>query len=368
MPFELRPFQRDALGALRAPGHVICVSPTGSGKSLIYERAAAEPGRRTLLVSPLVALARQQCDRLREAGVPTWLGAGGARERPDGPGTWIISPEMLRAGGNLRYLAAWKPDLLVSDECHCLWDWGADFRPDFAKVPELVHELGIPRSLWLTATLPPPARFELRSRLPAPVRELGEFRLPSGVELEVRRLDWSRRPEFLIDSADRWGARDPGIVFAATRESTERLARLLRSAGHRGLAYHAGLSSEEKRIIEALLRSYAPSPDQRPPIVVATSAFGMGMDIAGLRWVVLWQAPPSVLALAQAIGRVGRSAEARSQAVVLWDPVDLRLLPGVDPAANPRRAEAATRLLSYLREASLPGADAGRLLTAAFQS
>ena len=175
-PFELRPFQRAALSALAEPGHVICVSRTGSGKSLIYERAARQPGRRTLLVSPLIALAFQQRERLRAAGLRVKMGSGGSAERPEsGTQAWIVSPETLRYAAYQSALESWKPDFLVVDECHCLWDWGDGFRPDFLALPDLIPRLGIPRSLWLTATLPVDARRELRSRLPSRVRELGRL-------------------------------------------------------------------------------------------------------------------------------------------------------------------------------------------------
>jgi superfamily II DNA helicase RecQ len=118
--FELRPFQRDALDALESgPGHLVCVAPTGSGKSLIYERfSKSGAARRMLLVTPLVALARQQARCLRAAGIRTWLGAGG-EEAPaldSGSGAWIVSPEKLLVDRQRQRAREWAPDFLVVDE------------------------------------------------------------------------------------------------------------------------------------------------------------------------------------------------------------------------------------------------------------
>jgi ATP-dependent DNA helicase RecQ len=318
----LRPFQKEALDELSRPGHVLCVAPTGSGKSLIYERAAQKPGRRTLLVTPLVALARQQHARLNAAAPIATLGAGTPSEGPPPehrPGIWIVSPEKLLCPVNLAALQRWSPDFLVVDECHCLWEWGDRFRPAFKKIPELVRDGKIASSLWLTATMPPEAREDLRQALaPEPLRELGGFDLPERLHLTVARVPWRERAEALHG----WvlQQRDPGIVFAPTRESTLRLSRLLRASGREAVAYHAGMGAEERRAIEARVAR------ELPDAIVATSAFGMGMDYPGLRWSAMWQAPQSLLAFAQAIGRVGRDPSHPARALALWEEDDFRLL------------------------------------------
>ena len=322
---ELRPFQREALAALAGPGHVLCIAPTGAGKSLVYERAAH--GRRTLLVTPLVALARQQHARLgglaARGGAPAALGAGpGACGPPlaSKSGIWIVSPERLRAPGTRERLRGWRPDFLVFDECHCLWDWGEEFRPAFREIPAVLRELRIERSLWLTATLPPAARLELRQAVaPARLVELGAFDLPPRLELRVARVPWVARAGALLG----WLAsqRDAGIVFAPTRDSARRLGRLIEATGRRALVYHAGLGSEERRAVEARLREAGGNE-----VVVATSAFGLGMDYPLLRWVALWQSPPSLLSLAQSIGRAARDPARAARALVLWEPEDFRLL------------------------------------------
>ena len=312
---ELRTFQREALSLLRRPGplHLLCVAPTGSGKSLIYERLACEARHRILLITPLVALARQQCARLASLGVPLGDRAG----PPPESGCWILSPESLAHPSNIERLRRWKPDLLVVDECHCLWDWGDGFRPSFNRIPGLVRELGIARSLWLTATLPPAARTDLRERLTGPWVEVGSFDLPPSLRLSLIRSPAHERVEAVL----RWISRreGAGIVFVPTRQKAERIADLLAASGASAAAYHAGLAAEERLAIESRLSNSSLH------IVVATSAFGMGVHIPSLRWAAMWQAPASLLSLAQAIGRVGRDPLHPADAAVFWDDSDFRL-------------------------------------------
>ena len=132
--FTLRPFQKQAIEALKSnspSAHVICVAPTGSGKSLIYEEVAAMANRKTLLVTPLVALARQQFKKMKERGISVTMAAGGSVEGPpvNKTGAWIVSPESLQSPRRQAALASWQPNFLVLDECHCLWEWGERFRP-----------------------------------------------------------------------------------------------------------------------------------------------------------------------------------------------------------------------------------------------
>ncbi|MFL5812434.1 MAG: DEAD/DEAH box helicase [Bdellovibrionia bacterium] len=317
-PFELRPFQKEALEALREPGHLICIAPTGSGKSLIYETYARN--HRVLLVTPLVALARQQHLKLTRLGIPVTLAAGPDPMPPPQAktGVWIISPERLAHPLSSQKAAAWKPSLLAVDECHCLWDWGEKFRPSFLQIPKFLKEHSIPRSVWLSATLPKLAREELRHELPAPIREMGEFGLPPTLHLSVQRVPWPQRTQRLLEFV--LTQKDAGILFVQTRATAERLSLLLKATGKRCAVYHAGMSSEERRIIENQIEEH------QPEIVIATSAFGMGMDHPHLRWALLWQAPPSLLSLAQSIGRAGRHPHLKSRALIFWDEEDFRLL------------------------------------------
>lgn len=318
-PFELRPFQREALGELAKFKHVLTISPTGSGKSLIYERMALDSSCRMLLVTPLIALARQQESRLKSLGVRVFQGMGGDKKsipRQYEIGAWIASPESLERSSRRELLLRWRPNFMVVDECHCLWEWGEYFRPAFAQLPKLLSDLKLRRSLWLTATLPPEARKALREQMPDPFIELGEFRLPDHLFLEIVRISRVERVDYFLQRLE--GLSGTGIVFVSTRESALRIGRLMTGLAKKVILYHAGLSSEERRAAEKKIAS------QEVDVVVATSAFGMGMDYAYLRWVILWQPPLSLLSLAQAIGRVGRGRTSETLALVLWDPDEFR--------------------------------------------
>jgi ATP-dependent DNA helicase RecQ len=364
---QLKPFQKQAIDTF-APlpphsVHLICTAPTGSGKSLIYEEVALQGERRTVLITPLVALARQQAEgfRRRRAQAPfgfeVALGIRGSSDPPPSSrsGVWILSPESLLSSARQQALRKWKPNFLVVDECHCLWEWGESFRPAFARIPQLLHELGISQSLWLTATLTPGARQDLKDQLPAPVVELGGFALPPRLDLDWVQAPYSKRPA-LVYSWLRQQLRVPasgggvseeaqvGLLFVQTREEVSRWMRLVSAWGFLGIPYHGGLAEEERRAIEAFLSEPktpgAPSSLRQKGLpfaelaavhgraarilVVATSAFGMGMNYPQLRWVVLTHAPLSLLALVQALGRVGRHPEQSGRGLILWDESDWR--------------------------------------------
>lgn len=343
---DLRPFQKQALATLTKPSHLICVAPTGSGKSLIYERMCAQNRYRTLLITPLIALARQQATRLKSSSIPVALYSGDSRELPEHfdfkTGTWILSPESLSSPRVAEQLERWQPDFLVVDECHCLWEWGEDFRPAFGRIPKLLAAHAIPRSLWLTATLPYDARKTLRSFLPAPLAEIGAFDLPPQLSLKIVRVPWIARAEFLINWIRKQGE-TAGIIFVSTRESTLRVGQLLENAGYSCLTYHAGMSHEERRNVENQIQR------KLPQVIVATSAFGMGMDYAHLRWAALWQAPPSLLALAQSVGRVGRASALDARALVLWDHDDFRLMEWMIQGSERKQRET-LKTLEFLQE------------------
>ncbi len=333
---QLKPFQFTALSALEDPAsatnHILCVSPTGSGKSLIYERAAAVPGRRTLLITPLIALARQQFKKLRSLGIPVRMDAGGRSEGPPfRSGAWIMSPEMLNFDSKKLLLNHWRPNFLVVDECHCLWEWGEKFRPAFSLIPELLQSLAIQRSIWLTATLPYEARIQLRQVLPKTLTELGQFDLPPQLRLSIHRVNWEERAQVLIHWVNK--LEGAGIIFVPTRESTLRVGRLIQALGKKVISYHGGMSAEERKNAENQIAS------KIPEVIVATSAFGMGMDYSHLKYVILWQAPTSLLSLVQTVGRVGRNETVEGHAIVLWDPEDFRLLEWTVAGSDKRRRE-----------------------------
>tara|TARA_Y100000590_G_C15734461_1_gene1018081 strand:+ start:830 stop:1894 length:1065 start_codon:yes stop_codon:yes gene_type:complete len=312
---NLRPFQKKAIDLLEKNKHVLCLSPTGSGKSLIFERRIITKNYRTLIVSPLIALARQQQKDLEKKGIQSVLGCGPEAYSPPQkrnctPQAWITNPEKLFFNNKIKQeVKIWNPHFLVIDECHCLFEW-SHFRPGFQKLTELVEQLNLKESLWLTATLSSSNQKKLLDQLPKNAVQMGDFQFPSHISIKIHRCPWGKRFDLMKSILQkRTGF---GIIFTVTRKSAERVTKVLKKEGYSAIYYHAGLSSEERKIIEKQ------SLKKEITILVATSAFGMGMNLTHVTWVCLWHLPLNLISLAQMIGRAGRSGKA-SFADIFWD-------------------------------------------------
>ncbi len=317
---KLKPFQREAVESIRNHPHTLLIAPTGSGKSLVFQSYLLEQARsiRAILVSPLNALARQHHQKLCDLGIRSTLGVGkSGMGPPDGPGVWIVNPERLsvRGGSPAR---SWKPGFLIVDEAHCIWEWGNSFRPAFAPIPDLPAELAIPKSFWCTATLPGPARLELRKRLGASLRKLGKFSVPESLSIRRIRSRSFERVDLLRSLILRKRG-SCGMIFVNTRSSSERIQAYLGFWGIPSVFYHAGMGADERIALERRLSGHRAGDGSL--WVVATSAFGMGMDYGFLETCILFEPSFSLLSLAQALGRVGRSGRT-AEAFVLWDPDD----------------------------------------------
>jgi len=336
----LKPFQRDALGALRSRNiDLACVAPTGAGKGVILEEIARDPRERVLLVSPLIALGRQQAERFRAKGISAECFMGAVSSAPCARSrVWILSPEALRHPRWTAKLRAWRPTLVAVDECHCVYEWGAAFRPDYGRLPEWVRDLDVNRTLWMSATLPRPALSAIERGLGRKLAVQGRFSLPERLDLKIERVPLPSRVDRLLGFLDAHD--DAGILFAGTRSGTERLDRLIAASRRESWVYHAGLSSEERRIVEARVAGLDRG------VVIATSAFGMGMDYASLGWVLLWQPPGTLLSLAQALGRVGRGGRP-GHARLFWEEEDFRIL-GFLASRSPNAEERLRELREYL--------------------
>jgi len=311
----LKPFQEEALKALKTCDHTVLIAQTGSGKSLVFQKYLYDSRKsaRSILVSPLNALARQLADGFERFGLTVHLGVGkNGAPPPDRSGVWIVSPEKIM-GRAFEQALRWQPNCLMVDEAHCVWEWGESFRPEFAQVPHLVQRLEIQKSFWCSATLPRPALRCIENALPGPVHKIGRFSVPVGLELErisVSAHHKLARLRALLDEEPL----QSGMIFVSTRASAERLQFYLSEWGFQSLFYHAGMSNEERVIIEKRLVVHDPL---QPIWVVATSAFGMGMNYAFLKRCILFEPTRTLLSLAQAIGRVGRSG-ALARAQVFW--------------------------------------------------
>jgi ATP-dependent DNA helicase RecQ len=324
----LRPGQGEAVESVLAGRDTLAVLSTGSGKSAIYQLSGLLTEGATLVISPLIALQRDQVERLREralgaaqlnSSVPESERAKALADLADDALEFLfLAPEQLANPEVLDELAASRPSLVVIDEAHCISEWGHDFRPDYLRLGTAIEALGHPTVLALTATAAPPVREEIIHRLGLqdPEVVVRGFDRPN-IDLAVDRFhDERRQRAALLDRTAE--APKPGIVYAATRRATEELAEGLRDRGVRAAAYHAGLKASAR---EAAHERFM---DSDVDVIVATTAFGMGVDKPDVRFVHHAHVPDSVDSYFQEVGRAGRDGRP-SQAVLFYRPEDLGL-------------------------------------------
>ena len=327
---RLRAGQRPAVQALLEGHDVLLVQPTGAGKSLAYQLAAVLMDGPTLVVSPLLALQQDQTDHLAAYGGRTRARRISSAETPKqreealeevarGKVEFLfLAPEQLANEAVLAAVTALRPSLVAVDEAHCVSSWGHDFRPDYLRLGDLLAGLDA-RIIAMTATASPPVRADILDRLhlhdPAVVVG-GAAR--ENIDLSVQRcLDERDQEQKVVDAAA--AAQGSGIVYVATRKAAERYAVLLADAGRTAAAYHAGLAKKVREQAQADFMSSAVD------VVVATSAFGMGIDKADVRWVAHANIPESPDEYYQQVGRAGRDGQP-SQGVLFYRPEDLALL------------------------------------------
>jgi ATP-dependent DNA helicase RecQ len=332
---SLRPGQREAIDSVLAGTDTLAVLATGSGKSAIYELAGQLLAGPTVVISPLIALQRDQLAALEGRGhvvavavnstetsrqrrqVLDRLVAGEGR-----PDFVFLAPEQLADGDVLGRLAALRPVLLAVDEAHLVSRWGPDFRPDYLRIGPAVEAIGRPTVLALTATAAPPVRAEIMQRLamrdPA-VRVCGFHRPNIDLGVHSYFTGEDHKLEVLghdvLDAARQLGH---GIVYGATHKRVETLAAAWSGVGLRVAAYHAGLGDAARNEVEH--RFHGGELD----VVVATIAFGMGIDKPDIRWVFHADVSGSPDEYYQEVGRAGRDGE-HAHAVLYFRSEDLRL-------------------------------------------
>ena len=365
----LRPGQREAIESVLAGRDTLVVMSTGSGKSAIYQIAGLLIEGATVVVSPLIALQRDQVEDLGERA------AGGAaqinsslpaaeRERAlaelaeDALEFLFLAPEQLANEEVLAELAVAHPSLLVVDEAHCISEWGHDFRPEYLRVGAAAEALGRPAILALTATAAPPVREEIVERLGLrdPAVLVRGFDRPN-IRLAVERFHGEqgaeRKLRALMDAVE--AAPKPGIVYVATRRQAEELAALLCERGVTAASYHAGMKSGERDAVQERFM------DSDLEVVVATTAFGMGIDKADVRWVFHSEVSESLDSYYQEIGRAGRDGEP-AQAVLFYRSEDVGLRRFFSAGGHVEVDEIAQVLDAVAGEdgAVEPGSDPGR--------
>jgi len=327
---DFRPAQARVVASVLAGADTLAVLPTGAGKSICFQIPAVVLGGLTVVVSPLISLMQDQVAAALARGIPAAaLSSGLTPEEQRAVWTRIaegglrllyVSPERLeRVAPELRARGV-RPALLAVDEAHCIAEWGHDFRPSYRHLGAARYLLGRPPVVALTGSATPSVREDIAHALGlAPARRvthLSSFdreNLWFGV-VPIRR-ERERLPALLrlLTGDDRMA-----IVYAPTRGLTESIARAVAMAGHRAAPYHAGLSRPRRAaILDAFL-------DDRLDVVVATCAFGMGIDKPTVRLVVHWTMPPTPESYYQEAGRAGRDGEF-ARCVLLWHPSDAAL-------------------------------------------
>ena len=322
---RFRPLQEDIVNAVTAGDDVLAILPTGGGKSLCFQLPALLRPGLTVVISPLIALMRDQVRALREAGVAAGaLTSGNTEEETDEVFAALnngelkllyMAPERLASGGTDRLLNQANVTLLAVDEAHCVSQWGHDFRPDYLRIGALRRALDVPLAAF-TATADAETREEIVSRLfggAQPTTFLGGFDRPN-INLAFAAKN-KPREQILAFAAARKG--QSGIVYCGTRAKTETLAAALCGTGQSALAYHGGMEPQARREVE---RRFQTDDDL---IVCATVAFGMGVDKPDIRWVAHADLPKSIEAYYQEVGRAGRDG-APAETLTLYGADDIR--------------------------------------------
>ena len=326
---SLRPGQQEAIESILAGHDTIAVLPTGGGKSAIYQIPAVMLDGPTVVISPLIALQKDQVDSLQEHD------AGGAavvnsQTRAADREEWLhnleegklefifLTPEQLAKADVLQRVKDAGPSLFVVDEAHCISEWGHDFRPDFLKLGNAVEALGHPRVLALTATASAPVRDEIASRfcMREPNVIVRGFDRPN-IRFRVETFQTKAEKHDALLQRIGW-AEGSGIVYVSSRKNAEELAQAISERDIPAMHYHAGMSAKERTYIQDEFMA------GRIPVIVATSAFGMGIDKPDIRFVYHFDIPHSIDAYYQEIGRAGRDGEP-AEAILFYRAEDMNI-------------------------------------------
>jgi RecQ family ATP-dependent DNA helicase len=311
---EWRPGQREGVIAALEGRDSLIVMPTGGGKSLCYQLPGLASEELTIVVSPLIALMRDQWAKLTAQGHEVAMVSSNmepedvseALEQVRSGAARIVycAPERFASNLFLEAIAEREVDLLAVDEAHCVSEWGHDFRPDYLRLPEIAERLGRPTVMACTATATKPVAAEIASRfgMREPLQVRSGFDRPN-LSFDVVALEGKgskARRGAVLEAGLTESASRPAIVYCGTRRQTEEVAEELRAASVAAVAYHAGLEPEQRTAIQERFMATDAG------VICATNAFGMGVDKPDVRSVWHVTIPTSVEAYYQEAGRAGR--------------------------------------------------------------
>lgn len=316
--------QQDVIDAVLAGDNVLAIMPTGGGKSLCYQIPALILSGVTLVVSPLISLMKDQVDALNENGIPaTFINSSldyqeiNYRFQQAASGEvklLYVSPERLDSN-YFNGLAQLPIDLVAIDEAHCISQWGHDFRPSYLRVTEIIQQLpSQPTIIALTATATPKVAEDIMHLLNVDKEVKTDFARPNLSFKVVKDQDSDR---FLLDYL-KVNPDQSGIIYASTRKEVERVTKLLAKNDVAVTMYHAGLSPQQRR------KNQEDFLYDRLPVMVATNAFGMGIDKSNVRFVIHDQVPGTLEAYYQEVGRAGRDG-LPSDVILLFKLADIQI-------------------------------------------
>jgi ATP-dependent DNA helicase RecQ len=325
---ELRPGQEEAIVSILEGHDTLAVMPTGSGKSAIYQVPALMMPGPTVVVSPLIALQRDQLESISAqemapaAVVNSVIRESERREAFDDLKRDLeflfLAPEQFNKQETIDRVRAARPSLFVVDEAHCISEWGHDFRPDYLRLGKIVEAVGRPVIVALTATANPAVRDEIVERLGMrdPRVIVRGFDRPN-IYLGVRQFPTEQaKRDALLEAVE--GAEKPGIVYVSSRRHAEEIARDLGDRGLRALFYHGGMPAKQRDPVQSDFMS------GQCEVIVATSAFGMGVDKPDVRFVFHFDISDSLDSYYQEIGRSGRDGR-DARAILFYRPEDMNI-------------------------------------------